>query len=205
MLNQPEGAEWEKSQRLLSVKLQCVCLELEIDEWRGSGGWLGLLVGGRCHASSPRKVSDRGWATRLSLWSKTISWEMCCWWSCFYSWISKKIASYRYYAAGIFKMKPCSEPGGGGWRLCSGPGSVCQRGLCWLQWGLRQVRGERWTWALLGKVVSIVKRRHQELLEQLQVWSGQKCNSWGTAERVLGVELCCGSEWGTLWWVTARE
>lgn len=38
-------------------------------------------------------------------------------------------------------MKPCPDPGGGRWMLCSGPRSVCQRGPCWLQWRLRQDLG----------------------------------------------------------------
>lgn len=172
MLNQPEGAEWEKSERFLSAKMQCVCLELGIGEWRGSGGWLGLPVGGTCHAAVHERFlkadEQQDWVCEARLYQMGDVLQF------FYGWIYKKIASYRYYAAGIRKMKPCPDPGGGRWMLCSGPRSVCQRGPCWLQWRLRQVRevwkgGGRWTWALLGRVVPVVRRRHQELPEQLRV------------------------------------
>lgn len=93
-------------------------------------------------------------------------------------------------------MKPCPGPGEGRWRPCSGPGSVCLRGPCWWQRKLQQVR-EVWkgagrrAWALHGRVG---RRRHQELPEWLRVEFGQKHNSWVTAERQVGAELCSRNE-----------
>lgn len=169
MLNQPEGPEWEKSQRLLSVKRRCVCLELGIGEWRGRGGRLSLPVGGTRHAAVHKRFlrgdEHQEWVCEARLYQRGDVLLVKCF---FYGWIWKKIASYSYYVTGICKMKPCPEPGEGRRRLCSGPRSVCQRGPCWLQWRLRQVR-EAWAWALLGRVVPVVRRRHQEPLEQLRV------------------------------------
>lgn len=179
MLNQCKRSSIRKNTKV-SVCDAAICLPATGNWWvTRQWGVAGFAGGWYMPCSRSWKVSERDehqncvCEARLNQMQGALLVKCCVWvfcligWFCFvffYGWIYKKILSYRYYAARICKMKPCPEPEKERRKLRSGPRSVCRRGLCWLQWRLSQVKkvwkgSRRWIWALLDRVVPVVRRR----------------------------------------------